>query len=36
VAESYGLSYLDLLDFNGLTEEEAALLHPGDEILIPQ
>jgi len=36
VAAEYGLNYLDLLAFNGLTEEEAALLQPGDEILIPQ
>jgi LysM repeat protein len=36
VAEDYGLSYLDLLAFNDLTDEEASLLQPGDEILIPK
>ncbi len=36
VAEAYGISYLDLLAFNGLTEEEAQVLQPGDVILIPQ
>ena len=27
------MSYLDLLEFNGLTEEEATLLNPGDVII---
>jgi LysM repeat protein len=36
VAEQYGIRYLDLLAFNGLTEEEAAVLQPGDVISIPQ
>lgn len=36
VAEQYGIRYLDLLAFNGLTEEDAAVLQPGDVISIPQ
>jgi len=36
VAAAYGISYLDLLEYNGLTEEEAQLLHAGDTISIPQ
>ncbi len=36
VAAAYGISYLDLLAVNGLTEDEAALLQPGDVIVIPQ
>lgn len=36
VAAAYGIPYLDLLAVNGLTEEDAALLQPGDVIVIPQ
>jgi len=36
IAAANGLSYLDLLEYNGLTEEEAQLLHAGDVISIPQ
>jgi LysM repeat protein len=36
VAAAYGISYLDLLAVNGLTEEQALLLQPGDVIVIPQ
>ena len=36
VAAAYGISYLDLLAVNGLTEDQALLLHPGDVITIPQ
>jgi LysM repeat protein len=36
VAEQYGIRYLDLLAFNGLSEEDAAVLQPGDVISIPQ
>ena len=36
IAAQYGISYLDLLAYNGLTEEEAAVLQPGDVISIPQ
>jgi LysM repeat protein len=36
IAEAHGISYLTLLEFNGLTEEDAAVLQPGDVISIPQ
>lgn len=36
IAAANGISYLDLLEFNGLTEDEATLLNPGDVISIPQ
>jgi LysM repeat protein len=36
VAEAHGISYITLLEFNGLSEEDAALLNPGDVISIPQ
>jgi hypothetical protein len=36
VANAHGLRYLDLLEFNGLSEDDATNLHPGDVILIPQ
>ena len=36
IADAYGVSYLDLLAINGLTDEEARLLHPGDKIAIPR
>lgn len=36
IAAANGISYLDLLEFNNLTEEEATLLNPGDVISIPQ
>jgi LysM domain len=36
IANAHGIRYLDLLDFNGLSEDDATLLHPGDVILIPQ
>ncbi len=36
VAAAYGIPYLDLLAYNGLTEEDATLLQPGDVISIPQ
>jgi LysM repeat protein len=36
IAEAQGISYLDLLEFNGLSEEDATLLNPGDVISIPQ
>jgi len=36
VAAAHGIRYLDLLAFNGLSEDQATLLHPGDIILIPQ
>jgi LysM repeat protein len=36
IAEAHGISYLDLLEFNGLSEEDATLLNPGDVISIPQ
>lgn len=36
VAAAYGIAYLDLLAVNGLTEEDASLLQPGDVIIIPQ
>jgi len=36
VAAAYGISYLDLLAVNGLTEEAALSLQPGDVIVIPQ
>jgi LysM repeat protein len=35
IAEAHGISYITLLEFNGLTEEQAALLNPGDVISIP-
>lgn len=35
VAAAYGIPYLDLLAYNGLTEEDATLLQPGDVISIP-
>lgn len=35
IADAYGISYLDLLAANGLTEEQAELLQPGDTIIIP-
>jgi hypothetical protein len=36
VAAAYGISYLDLLAANGLTEELALTLQPGDVIVVPQ
>lgn len=36
IAAAYGINYFDLLAFNGLTEEDAQLLNPGDVISIPQ
>ena len=36
IATAHGISYLTLLEFNGLTEEEASVLQPGDVISIPQ
>jgi LysM repeat protein len=36
IANAHGIRYLDLLAFNGLSEDDATLLHPGDVILIPQ
>lgn len=36
VAAAHGISFLDLLAYNRLTQEQAKLLHPGDVILIPQ
>jgi hypothetical protein len=36
IAAFYGVDYFDLLAFNGLTEEDATLLNPGDVISIPQ
>jgi LysM repeat protein len=36
IAAANGISYLDLLAFNNLTEEQAAALQPGDVISIPQ
>lgn len=36
IAAANGISYLDLLEFNGLSEEDATLLNPGDVISIPQ
>ena len=36
IATANGISYLTLLEFNGLTEEEASVLQPGDVISIPQ
>jgi LysM repeat protein len=36
IAEAHGISYITLLEFNGLTEEDAQLLNPGDVISIPQ
>jgi LysM repeat protein len=36
IAQAHGISYITLLEFNGLTEEDAQLLNPGDVISIPQ
>jgi LysM repeat protein len=36
IAAANGISYLDLLEYNGLTEEDAQALLPGDVISIPQ
>lgn len=36
IAQAFGVSFLDLLAVNGLTEEEAELLQPGDVLIIPQ
>ena len=36
IATANGISYLTLLEFNGLTEDEASVLQPGDVISIPQ
>jgi LysM repeat protein len=36
IAAANGISYLDLLEYNGLTEEDAQALHAGDMISIPQ
>ena len=36
IAAANGISYLDLLEYNGLTEEDAQALHAGDVISIPQ
>jgi LysM domain len=36
IATAHGISYLTLLEFNGLTEDEASVLQPGDVISIPQ
>ena len=36
IADFFGVSFLDILAVNGLTEEEALLLQPGDVIVIPQ
>jgi len=36
IAAAHGIRYLDLLAYNGLTDDEARLLQPGDVILIPQ
>jgi LysM repeat protein len=35
IAQQHGISYITLLEFNGLTEEQAQLLNPGDVISIP-
>jgi LysM repeat protein len=36
IADQFGINYLELLEFNGLTEDDATLLNPGDVISIPQ
>lgn len=36
IAAANGISYLDLLEYNGLSEEDAQALVPGDVISIPQ
>jgi len=36
IAAAHGISYLDLLAYNSLTDQEARVLQPGDVILIPQ
>jgi LysM repeat protein len=36
IATAHGISFPTLLEFNGLTEEEASVLQPGDVISIPQ
>jgi LysM repeat protein len=36
IAAANGISYLDLLEYNGLSEEDAQALLPGDVISIPQ
>ncbi|TMB98679.1 MAG: LysM peptidoglycan-binding domain-containing protein [Chloroflexi bacterium] len=35
IANAYGLTYLDMLAANGLTEDQAKLLQPGDKVVIP-
>ncbi len=36
IADFFGVSFLDILAVNGLTEEEALFLQPGDVLVIPQ
>ena len=36
IADFFGVSFLDILAVNGLTEEEALLLQPGDVLVIPE
>jgi LysM repeat protein len=35
IAEFFGVDYFDLLAVNGLTEEDAAFIQPGDVLVIP-
>ncbi len=36
IADFFGVSFLDILAVNGLTEEDAIFLQPGDVLVIPQ
>lgn len=36
IAEFFGVDYFELLAVNGMTEEDAPLIQPGDTIVIPQ
>ncbi len=36
IADFFGVSFLDILAVNGLTEEDALFLQPGDVLVIPQ
>ncbi|HEV8574708.1 MAG TPA: LysM domain-containing protein [Dehalococcoidia bacterium] len=36
IAQTFGITTAALLEYNGLTEEDAAVLQPGDVISIPQ
>ena len=36
IADFFGVSFLDILAVNGLTEEEALFLQPGDVLVIPE